>query len=276
MTWRWIPPITADGATQMALDSWMLQQLSAGGGPMLRLYTWSRPTLSLGVHQTRLEAHWPALVQAGLIDLVRRPSGGRAVLHGGELTYALVMQPPSRRRLEAYGQACRWLQEAFAALGQPLGFGAVAARQAQGRSSCFASGTGADLVHADGSKRIGSAQLWRGPALLQHGSLLLAPDRTLWRRVFAEEPPPLPPLPGVAPLGPTALAPLAALLRGAAERHLCDGPLGDQPLSPLEWQAVDAIRQQRQQALLQEGLGVQDSPPDCIARATCGSAMPSG
>ena len=68
------------------------------------------------------------------------------------------------------------LQEAFAALGQPLRFGGDGPRQAQARSSCFASGTAADLVHLDGAKRIGSAQLWRGPALLQHGSLLLQPD----------------------------------------------------------------------------------------------------
>jgi lipoate-protein ligase A len=267
MTWRWIPPLTSDGATQMALDSWMQQQLIAGGGPMLRLYRWSRPTLSLGVHQRRLEPYWPALVRDGVIQLVRRPTGGRAVLHAGELTYALVCRPTSCRRLEAYGQACRWLQEAFAGLGQPLFFGGDGSRQAQSRSSCFASGTAADLVHADGAKRIGSAQLWRGPALLQHGSLLLQPDPVLWRRVFAEEPPPLLPL---APEG------LAAALREAAERHLCDGPLQDHPLTPAEWQAVEKLRDQQQWALRQEGLPVQASPLDCMARATCGRAMPSG
>lgn len=257
MPWRWIPPLTADGATQMAIDSWMLQQLSGGAGPMLRLYHWRRPTLSLGVHQRRLEPHWPALVASGVIDLVRRPTGGRAVLHAGELTYALVCQPLSRHRVEAYRQACCWLQEAFAALGQPLQFGADGSRQAQARSNCFASGTAADLVHADGVKRIGSAQLWRGPALLQHGSVLLQPDHALWSRVFGEAPPRLAPLP-----------PLQVPLRTAAEGHLCTGPLIDQPLNGAEWQEVEQIRAQRQQALLREELGVQASPLVCIERAT--------
>ena len=277
MTWRWIPPLLADGATQMALDSWMLQQLIEGGGPILRLYRWGRPTLSLGVHQRRLEAHWPGLVQQGVIDLVRRPSGGRAVLHAGELTYALVCRPSSCRRLEAYGQACRWLQEAFAALGQPLAFGGVGSRLAQTRSSCFASGTAADLVHPDGTKRIGSAQLWRGPALLQHGSLLLEPDRSLWRQVFGEDPPRLAPLAhGAGTAREPALVARPVLqseLRAAAERHLCEGPLRDQGLSSAEWGVVERIREQQQRALLQEGLGVQASrlqasPLACIERAT--------
>lgn len=217
----------------MALDHWMLQQLIAGGGPMLRLYHWSRPTLSLGVHQRRLEAHWPALDQAGMIQLVRRPTGGRAVLHAGELTYALAWRPPSARRREAYALSCGWLQAAFAALGLPLQFGSLSSAEAQGRASCFASGTAADLVHANGAKRIGSAQLWAGPALLQHGSILLAPPAELWRQVFGDSPPPLPPLPGSL-----AASNLEAVLRQAAETHLCRGPLLDQPLSEAELTAV--------------------------------------
>jgi len=229
MTWRWIPPITAGGARQMALDIWMLEQLMAGGSPALRLYRWSRPTLSLGVHQRRQEAHWPALEQAGLIERVRRPSGGRAVLHAGDLTYALAWRPPSARRQEAYGLSCRWLQAAFEALGQPLQFGTQAGRDAQGRANCFASGTAADLVHANGAKRIGSAQIWRGPYLLQHGSILLNPPAGLWQQVFSSSPPALPPLPSHGQ-GPE----LEMLLRWAAGRELCGAALQDQPLSPEE------------------------------------------
>ena len=265
--WRWLPPITATGATQMAIDRWMLAQLLAGGGPVLRLYRWSRPTLSLGRHQRRLEPHWPALVAAGVIDLVRRPSGGRAVLHCGELTYALACRPAGTGRLAAYRQACGWLQAAFADLGQPLVFGGAQAAQAHGRSSCFASGTAADLVHAGGAKRIGSAQLWSGPALLQHGSLLLAPDAALWRRVFAEPPPELAPLPLAAPAGAgpgAGQGDLEERLRRAAERHLCGGPLREQALSAAEWQAIAALE------------CVQDSPLACIERATDASAIPSG
>jgi lipoate-protein ligase A len=242
----------------MALDAWMQQQLASGAaGPMLRLYRWSRPTLSLGVHQRRLESHWPALEAAGVITSVRRPSGGRAVLHAGELTYALVCRPASTRRLEAYGQACRWLQEAFADLGLPLRFGGAAALEAHRRSSCFASAAAADLVEPSGAKRIGSAQLWRGPCLLQHGSVLLDPPDALWRELFSEDPPPLSPL-------PCTEQELEQRLRAAAEHHLCDGPLIEQPLSEAEWQAVLA------------GRSAYDSPLDCIERATAGSAIPRG
>lgn len=266
MSWRWIPPLLGDGRMQMAIDRWLLsQQEQSDAESVLRLYSWSRPTLSLGAHQSRLEPHWHELVATGQIELVRRPSGGRAVLHAGELTYALACRPAIRHRLTAYMQACGWLQTAFAELGLPLRFGSTAARQAQGRPSCFASGTAADLLHADGAKRIGSAQLWRGQALLQHGSILLTPDRDLWRQVFHEEPPNLPPLPCPTPE-------LVQRLRAAAERSLCGGgPLRDQPLGAEELQEAWAL------AATQPGAEPGSTSPDaCIERATGARAIPSG
>ena len=94
--------------------------------------------------------------------------------------------------------------------------------------------TAADLVSDRGAKRIGSAQLWHGPALLQHGSLLLDPPAALWQRLFQADPPELPPLPWSA-------AQLEQQLRRAAEEHLCGGELLSQTLSPQEWAAVRAL-----------------------------------
>ena len=193
---RWIPPTSFEGTWQMALDELLLDAALDGGDgtrPVIRLYRWSRPTLSLGFHQRRIEPHWWELAQEGTIDLVRRPSGGRAVLHAGDVTYALVWPAPGLARLEAYRQACGWLQEAFADLGQPLGFGER--RPIAEGGSCFALATTADLVHGDGSKRIGSAQLWRRGYLLQHGSIQLTPPSLLWQRLFGMPPPALPSLP---------------------------------------------------------------------------------
>lgn len=218
------------GAWQMAIDSWLLDRAvdagSPGQGAAVRLYQWQRPTLSLGFHQRTIPPHWWELAAAGAIDLVRRPSGGRAVLHAGDLTYALVWPGVSLGRQEAYRLACQWLLQAFAGLGQPLRFGRQAASLQ--RSSCFATSTAADLVQVDGAKRIGSAQLWRRGCLLQHGSILLSPPAGLWRELFGHDPPALAPLPlqGLA---------LEERLRQAAERHLPMAPgLLDQPLTAEE------------------------------------------
>ena len=186
---RTLPTSCLAGDWQMAIDGWLLAQ----GKPAFRLYRWQRPTLSLGFHQHAFEPHWGALAAAGVIDLVRRPSGGRAVLHAGELTYALVWPHAIADRKRAYAIACGWLVEAFARIGLPLEPGHQApSRQ---RSNCFATSTTADLVHPCGTKRIGSAQLWRRGCLLQHGSILLEPPAELWELVFGSPPPRLPRLP---------------------------------------------------------------------------------
>lgn len=242
---RWIPPLQLPGRWQMAIDAWLLDRAvrlsrhGPGAGAMLRFYRWSRPTLSLGYHQQPIEPHWLDLWRAGELALVRRPSGGRAVLHAGELTYALVWPQAPRRRREAYRLACGWLQRGFASLGLPLHFGRQAADPVG--SSCFATSTAADLVEPGGGKRIGSAQLWRRGVLLQHGSILIAPPRQLWRRCLGEEPPELAPLPcqGEA---------LISHLLQAARAQL--PPAADawrsEPLRAEEWTAIAARLGQHQ------------------------------
>ena len=237
---RWIPTHTLPGAWQMAIDGQLLDQACAdpGAGAVLRLYRWSRPTLSLGFHQKTLPTHWQELARSGAFDLVRRPTGGRAVLHGGDLSYALIWPAAPGPRATVYGRCCGWLCRAFSDLGLPLQPGQSA--PSRDRSSCFATSTSADLIHADGSKRIGSAQLWRGGCLLQHGSILITPQAELWERIFGEEPPLLPAL----PLG---FDDLEALLLRSAARCL---PLGRggvslvlRDLSLEEWAGVAVTAQ---------------------------------
>ncbi|MEB3170828.1 MAG: lipoate--protein ligase family protein [Synechococcaceae cyanobacterium] len=249
----------------MSLDAALLAAAVAAGPaalPTLRLYQWRRPTLSLGYHQRQLPPRWRPALERGAVELVRRPSGGRAVLHAGELTYALIWPQAPERRSEAYRLACQWLQAAFAVMGQPLSFGAQAASAE--RSSCFATSTAADLVHADGGKRIGSAQLWRSGCLLQHGSILLAPPSPLWRELFDHDPPPLAEL-------PLAGAALMALLRRCAEHHwlaLGGRALELRPLGPAERAAIRTGRQHyRVPAGAGEGWG-DTSPAATMPRAT--------
>ena len=226
--WRWIPPLAGSGPFQMALDELLLDQAVAARVPQacLRLYSWSGPWLSLGYHQRHLPAAWLTLAGQGQLGLVRRPSGGRAVLHAGSLTYALIQPNPARDRRQAYRHHCRWLQRTFAELGLPLSFGTG---QAGGDSgSCFARSSAADLVHGNGAKRIGSAQLWRRGVLLQHGSLLIDPPPELWWQLFQEPPPEL-------PLLPEGTAALGVRLRRAAEIDLGGGPLQERPLDRQEW-----------------------------------------
>ena len=259
---RWIPPTVLGGAWQMAIDGWLLEQRQ----PAFRLYRWRRPTLSLGFHQHSLEPHWHGLAAAGVIDLVRRPSGGRAVLHAGDLTYALVWPDAGGDRRRAYGLACGWLGDAFQRMGLPL----QAGRQAISpqRSNCFASGTAADLVHASGAKRVGSAQLWRSGCLLQHGSILVEPPAALWRQVFLAEPPELPPLPlqGEALERLLCAAALAGLPTAAAGHHV--QPLGEQELA--------AIAQRRPRYAVTSCTTPLASPEASIERTTWGSASPRG
>ncbi len=171
----------------MAIDRWLLEQHAIGKiPPTLRFYTWSKPTISLGYHQRNYPAHWQNLTwQDRPIDLVTRPTGGRGVLHQGDLTYAFIGSGFVGNRSAVYQQICQFLIDGWRSLGIDLAYG-TAGRGYIHNPNCFGTSTSADLICEDGYKLIGSAQLIKSGALLQHGSMRLNPDRELFRQVFGE------------------------------------------------------------------------------------------
>jgi lipoate-protein ligase A len=184
--WRFIPLIEASGRVQMAIDRWLLQQHQLGKQPStLRFYTWSPAAISLGYHQRQCPPHWQHISWQGKpLELVRRPTGGRAVLHQGDLTYMLVTSGLDGQPAAVYKTLCQFLVRGWRSLGMELDYGYQ--RRYIHSPNCFAAATNADLVTADGYKFIGSAQLRQGKAILQHGSMKLSGNQELFKRVFGE------------------------------------------------------------------------------------------
>jgi lipoate-protein ligase A len=183
--WRLMPLWQGSGQIQMAIDQWLFEQCHQGQHPpVLRFYRWEPAAISLGYHQKEWPPHWQTLRwQNQPIDLVRRPTGGRAVLHAGDLTYCIVLPHQSGHRRQTYEYICKFLIEGWRSLGLELGFGTVG-RGYQREVNCFESATAADLVTPDGVKLMGSAQVWRGQTVLQHGSMQLQPNAGLHQAVF--------------------------------------------------------------------------------------------
>jgi lipoate---protein ligase len=245
--WRLIPLLQASGGVQMAIDEWLLEKHLAGKHPpTLRFYTWQPTAISLGYHQRRWPDFWQQLSWQGMsVELVRRPSGGRAVLHQGDLTYAVVVSGLAGDRLKAYQNICEFLIEGWRAMGLDLHYGATG-RNYIHNPNCFGTATGADLVTSDGCKLIGSAQLRRGDAILQHGSMRLQPDASLFFQVFGEQliPVKLPLSEGVNDSLETVIAALSA---AACRCFKID--LEVQPLSAEEWESISDFLSPRRRTL---------------------------
>lgn len=186
-TWRLIRSPAARGAWNMAADEAILE--SSGRGetpPTLRLYAWSPPCLSLGYAQPLSDVDLAALEQRGW-ELVRRPTGGRAILHTDELTYS-VAGPLDEPRLaggvlESYRVLAAALLRALQLLGIPAQAdekpSAAAPQGAQPNQNpvCFEVPSNYEIT-VGGKKLIGSAQARRKEGVLQHGSLPLCGDLT--------------------------------------------------------------------------------------------------
>jgi lipoate-protein ligase A len=176
--WRVVVDGPATGAENMARDRALLDELVAGERPAtLRFYSWRPACISLGLGQPEDVLDLERVRAAGL-DVVRRPTGGQALLHDDELTYSVVasqMDPVVGGTLMRTYHA---LTEAFLAGLATFGIEGVGApcepRPASGLTPvCFASAS-AEEVLVDGRKLLASAQ-WRSRgAFLQHGSLLLS------------------------------------------------------------------------------------------------------
>lgn len=172
----------------MSIDNCLLSDRSHNSdlpNSVLRFYNWSPAAISLGYGQRQIPHHWQELAQNHGLDIVHRPSGGRAVLHKGDLTYTVVMPAIHKKRHEAYRYICEFLVQGFAELGISLSYG-QAGRGYIHNPSCFSTATGADLVISDGRKLIGSAQVYRHGYVLQHGAIAIQPDQQLLEQIFGE------------------------------------------------------------------------------------------
>lgn len=188
MAERWRLLIEAEPATgwwNMALDETLLAAVAAGARPTLRLYAWDGAWLSLG-HAQPFDAGALAAHREAGVEVLRRVTGGRAVLHGRDLTYAIAAPEAALPGglLESY----RALSDALLVALRGLGVEAERARGGRGAPraradfDCFAEAA-ADELCAGGRKLAGSAQRRAGGALLQHGSIRLADDPAAAARV---------------------------------------------------------------------------------------------
>jgi len=239
--WRLIPLLDAPGAVQMAIDTWLLDQHQHHGHPpTLRFYTWDPAAVSLGASQRqKMPDHWQQLVWQGQpVDLVQRPTGGRGVLHQGDLTYALVTSNIAGSRDQTYQFLCQFLIAGWAELGVCLDFGNPS-RDYSRSHNCFALATRADLVDTQGHKVIGSAQLRRGSCLLQHGSMGLTTQAELWQQVFQTPAPPVNQAQLAVRQGLTIATIIASLTQAAADCFDCQ--LISQPLTQPEWAEIEAL-----------------------------------
>ena len=156
------------GIENMRIDEALLDDVVRSGGAFLRVYRWDPPTLSVGRNQST-----EGLARDG-IAMVRRPTGGQAVWHEHEVTYAVATSISVFGSLrDAYCEIHARLARAL----RGLGVEAVLAdrqtvRPSDSPASCFAAPVGGEIL-VQGRKVVGSAQVRRGAAFLQHGSILL-------------------------------------------------------------------------------------------------------
>lgn len=181
-TWRLLMSPPLDGATNMAIDEAMAEAAAAGEAPpTLRFYQWVPPCLSLGRNQPLAEVDRAACAVRGY-DVVRRPTGGRSILHTDELTYS-VTGPAGEPRLaggvlDAYLRLAEALQLGLERLGLPVEKAPGSTRTGPDVSAaCFEVPSAYEITVA-GKKLIGSAQSRRQGWVLQHGSLPLYGDIT--------------------------------------------------------------------------------------------------
>ena len=188
--WRLLPSGEAPGASHMALDQALLEEaVQEGFPPTLRFYRWSPPAISIGRFQPLAEVDLAACDREG-IDVVRRPTGGKCILHLDDFTYSLVL--PARFPLPngvaaAYRLICGGILCALRRLGLPAVIQSrVGDHYRRGTGACFAATTQADLAYA-GRKICGSAQVRRRGAVLQHGSILMQDRSELLFRLLSFE-----------------------------------------------------------------------------------------
>lgn len=180
MKWRLVRIEPRSGAENMARDEGLMDRARETGETVFSIYGWQAPTLSLGRNQTaRAKYDRSALAEHGM-QVVRRPTGGRALLHHREVTYS-VSAPVDTVDAQSdwYGRINGILLAGLSAIGvHATEAGAEARAIPPGDIPCFAEPAKGELSW-NGAKLVGSAQVRENGALLQHGSILIEDDQSM-------------------------------------------------------------------------------------------------
>lgn len=193
--WRFLQSPPLDGAANMALDHALLGYARRTGATVLRVYGWSRPVLSLGRHQRARGLYDESLLGQHGIGLVRRPTGGRALLHHREVTYSVAAPARAGETVAGFAQRVNTLLlSALSRLGVPAQLADPPRTGGSRDRPCFAEPAAGELV-VEGRKLVGSAQWREEGAVLQHGSILLEDDQALIAGLMTTPPSFLPPAP---------------------------------------------------------------------------------
>ena len=193
-TWRVIRSGTATGAWNMAVDEAILEAATRGDvPPTLRLYDWDPPCLSLGYAQPVSDVDLDRLQASGW-DLVRRPTGGRAILHTDELTYSVCGSETEPALSGDIISSYQRLSSAILTALETIGLGVQALPQEKPAAGtepepvCFEIPSNYEIT-VNGKKLVGSAQSRRRGGVLQHGTLPLTGDltRIVQALVFPDE-----------------------------------------------------------------------------------------
>jgi lipoate-protein ligase A len=177
--WRLICDEPMDGAANMSADEAILRTVAVGGAlPTLRLYAWEPFCLSLGYGQRSSDADFERLQLHGW-DIVRRPTGGRAILHGDELTYSVSLPEDHPLAMGGIIETYLRLSRALLLAMEKLGLGVIADPDGDTSSVkgpvCFEVPSRYEIT-VGGKKLIGSAQMRRHRGVLQHGTIPLYGD----------------------------------------------------------------------------------------------------
>ena len=229
MRWRILLSPPLPGADNMALDDALMGRARASGEAVLRVYLWSEPTLSLGRNQRAAGLYDLEAAGTAGVGFVRRPTGGRALLHHREITYSVTAPAPREESIrESYKWINRLLIDGLARLGVDA---ALAAGEKRARvpdaTPCFETPSAGELV-VGGRKLVGSAQWRDAGALLQHGSILVDDDQQLAVSLLRAKPV-LPPPPatlrsviGRVPDAEEVMHALASALSERVEREVSE------------------------------------------------------
>jgi lipoyl(octanoyl) transferase len=177
--WRllFVPP--RSGAENMARDVVLKARAAKTSETVFSVYSWARPTVSFGRNQTAAGLYDRERIRRAGLDVVRRPTGGRAILHDREVTYSVTAPLDEAASLrQTYSRINHILLDGLARLGVGAEVAAPIERApAPGIRPCFAAPSEGELAVA-GRKLVGSAQWRESGALLQHGSILVDDDQS--------------------------------------------------------------------------------------------------